>query len=350
MRRAALLVLPLGLTAMAVLAQEPVIVKDSLGRQVAVPSAVRRVISLEPEITRLIVALGAGETLVGQDYFLRTHDHLFPVIFPAGRDLPVVSNQGQELNYELAVRLAPDIIFASPSETGMTGSIQNKLRVPVVALASLGKIESLLEELRLTGGILGRPERAAELERFFRAKVAAVRSSLENVPAREKPRVYLTFWGSVTRTPVIYEPVDIAGGINVAAGLVPPALGTPGTTISAESLLAWDPDIILVHGNYPASDRPVTVEGILADPRFRSLRAVREKNVHYTFGYWYWWDPAQVLLEIGYLARLFHPRQFAAFDLEAEGNLIYEKFYGVKDGYTAVARILNSHEWLRRAK
>jgi len=348
--RTARLVLPILLGTIFVRAQAPLIIKDSLGRQVSVPSVVARVISLEPEITRLIVALGAGETLVGQDYFLRTHDHLFPVIFPAGRRLPVVSNQGQDLNYELAVRLAPELVFSSPSETSMTGSIQNKLRVPVVALASLGKVESLLEELRLAGQILGRPERAAELERFFRQRLAFVRSGLEDVPAGVKPRVYLSFWGSLTRTPVVYEPVDLAGGINAAAGLLPAALGSPGTTISAETLLAWDPDIILVHGNYLPCDRTVTVDGLLADPRFKSLKAVRERRVFYTFGYWYWWDPAQVLLEIQYLARLFHPRRFPAFDLEEEGNLIYEKFYGVKGAYTAVARILNSHEWLRNAK
>jgi len=344
------LVLPLLLVAISGQAQQPLIVKDSLGRQTEVPSVVRRVISLEPEITRIIVALGAGETLVGQDYFLRYQDHLFPVIFPAGRRLPVVSNKGQDLNHELAIRLAPDIVFSSPSETGMTESIQNKLRVPVVALASVGKVEALIAELRLAGDILGRRARAAELERFFRQKMAVVRSALDDVPAEKKPRVYLAFWGTLMRTPVIYEPVDISGGVNCAAGLLPAALGAPGTTVSAERILAWDPDIILVHGNYPPAERLVTVESILTDPRLRSLTAVREKRVHFTFGYWYWWDPAQVLLEIQYLARLFYPERFRGFDLEAEGNLIYEKFYGIKDGYTAIARILNSHEWLRETK
>ncbi len=343
-------VLPLFLSAVAGQAQQPLVVKDSLGRQTAVPSDVRRVISLEPEITRLIVALGAGKSLVGQDYFLRYQDHLFPVIFPAGRRLPVVSNKGQDLNHELAIRLAPDIVFSSPSETGMTESIQNKLRVPVVALASLGQVEALLEELRLAGDILGRRERAAELERFFRQKVAAVRSALDDVPEETKPRVYLAFWGTLTRTPVTYEPVDIAGGINLAAGLLPAALGAPGTFVSAERILAWDPDIILIHGNYPPRERLVTVESVLADPRFRSLKAVRERRIHYTFGYWYWWDPAQVLMEIQYLARLFYPERFRGFDLEAEGNLIYEKFYGIKNGYSAVARILKSQEWLRETK
>lgn len=338
------------LAAASLPAQEPRVVTDSLGRQVTVPSVVRRVISLEPEITRLIVALGAGEALVGQDYFLRYQDHLFPVIFPAGRRLPVISNKGQDLNHELAVRLAPDIVFSSPSETGMTESIQNKLRVPVVALASIGKVEALVAELRLAGDILGRQERAADLEHFFREKAAAVRSALGDVPAEKRPRVYLAFWGTLMRTPVKYEPVDIAGGVNCAVGLLPAALGAPGTTVPVERILAWDPDVILIHGNYPPSERLVTTESILADPRLRSLRAVREKRVHYTFGYWYWWDPAQVLLEIQYLARLFHPERFPEFDLEEEGNLIYEKFYGVKDGYTAIARILNSHEWLRQTK
>ena len=322
-------------------------VTDNLGRRVEIPARVRRIISLEPEITRIIVALGAGDRLVGLDFFLRYHDHLFPLLFPASAALPVVSNQGQDLNYELVIKLRPDVLFSSPSEYQSTETIQDKLRIPVAALASVGKFENLMDEIETVGRVIGREDRARELADYFRNRVASVRRALRDVPAGTEPRAYLAFWGSLLRTPVSYEPVDAAGGTNCAAGLLPSYLGTAGATVPVEQILRWDPEVILVQGNYLPRERAVTVEGILRDPRLASLKAVRTGQVHYTFGFWYWWDPALVLVETIYLARLFHPRGFPAFDFEKEGNEIFHEFYGVGGAFTSLCKVLNCHEWVR---
>lgn len=326
---------------------QPAAVTDSLGRRVDIPPRVRRIISLEPEITRIIVALGGGDRLVGLDFFLRYHDHLFPLLFPAGAGLPVVSNQGQDPNYELVLKLRPDVLFSSPSEFQSTETMQLKLRTPVAALASIGKFEKLLDEIETVGRVIGREDRARELAAYFRNRIESVRRALRDVPAGTGPRVYLAFWGSLLRTPVSYEPVDAAGGTNCAAGLLPSYLGAAGATVPVEQILRWDPEIILVQGNYLPGERTVTVESILRDPRLASLKAVRAGRVHYTFGFWYWWDPALVLVETLYLARLFHPREFPAFDFEKEGNEIFREFYGVEGAFTALAKVLNCHEWVR---
>jgi iron complex transport system substrate-binding protein len=260
----------------------------------------------------------------------------------------VVSNQGQDLNFELALHLRPDILFSSPSEHKSTETIQEKLRVPVVALASIGKLENLLNEIDLMGQILGREERARELLEYFRTGITAVRRAVGSIPEAGRPRVFLSFWGSLLRTPVVYEPVEAAGGVNRAARHVPSYLGTAAATVDVEQIIRWDPDIILVQGNYPPGERLVTVEGVLGDPRLASLKAVRSRRVHYAFGFWYWWDPALVLLETRYLARLFYPDRFPAFDLEKEGNEVFMMFYGVEGGFTALGKVLNCHEWLRK--
>jgi len=325
----------------------PFVITDNLGRRVEIPGRTGRIISLEPEITRLIVALGGGGRLVGMDFFLRYNDHLFPIIFPAGRGLPVVSNQGQDPNYELVLKLRPDVLFTSPSEYQATENIQRKLGVPVAALASIGKFENLLGEMETVGRILGREARARELSGYFKDRLAAARALLEKVPAGRRPKVYLSFYGSLLRTPVSYEPVDVAGGANCAAGLLPAYLGSAAATVSAEQIIRWDPEVILIQGNYLPVERAVTVESVLADARLASVRAVREKRVYYTFGFWYWWDPALVLLESLYLARLLHPGTSAGFDLEREGDAIFKEFYGVEGAFTALGRMLKCREWLR---
>ena len=320
-------------------------ITDSLGRKVVIPERADKVLSLQPEITRIVIALGAGERLVGVDYFIFKHDYLFPIIFPGGRKLPAVSNTPEDMNFEMVMKLEPDIIFISPTELQMVDSLQSKVRRPVVALASMGSFSRLLDEIKLLGRALGREERAAELVGDFLSRIEAVRKSVSSISPGKKPRVYMSFWGSLTRTPVIYEPVDIAGGINCAAGILPAYLGTIATVVQLEQIVTWQPDVFLVQGNYPPRERPVTVEGVLLDKRFGSLPAVRNKKVFYTFGYWYWWDPAEVLIETLYLARLFHPEVSGPVGLETEGNEIFKKYYGIEGGFSSLCRVLDCREW-----
>ena len=325
--------------------QEVRVVRDSLGRNVVLPGHAEKVLSLQPEITRIAVALGAGDKLVGVDYFILNHDHLFPIVFPGARDLRAVSNTPEDMNFEMVLRLDPDVIFVSPTEIQMVDALQGKLKRPVLALASMGSFDKLVEEILLVGRVLGREARAADLAADFRARIASVRGSVSAIPNEKKPRVYLSFWGMLTRTPVAYEPVDAAGGVNCARGMLPASLGTIATVAQAEQILAWRPDIILVQGSYLPGERTVTTEGILRDKRFGSLPAVRNGQVFYTFGFWYWWDPALVLVETLYLARLFHPEATGPVDLEQEANAIFKKYYGVEGAYSSLCRVLECGGW-----
>lgn len=320
-------------------------VKDSLDRTVVIPTRARRVVAIQAEISRLIVALGAGDDLVGIDYTLRLHDHLFKYIYPKQSGLPLVSMAENNVNLETIMALEPDIIFVSPYERQIVDAIQRKTRIPVVALASMGSLAKLAEEMRLVGRILGREERAEELVSFFNGTLDRIRERLKDVPSDQKPRVYMTFWGSLTRTPVSYEPVNVAGGVNVSEKIIPTILGSVGTVVKIEQILLWNPDMILVHGNYPPKDRAVTVEGILKDPRLTALSSVKSKKVFYTFGFWEWWDMAEVTLETMYLAHLFHPDKFPEFDLKKEGAAVFKKFYGLDDGFARISRILGCDEW-----
>jgi iron complex transport system substrate-binding protein len=336
------------LSAGAVLPSQSQAIKDNLRRTVAVPLRVERILSLQPEITRILVALGAADRLVGVDYFIGRDDHLFKILFPGGTRLPVVSMPDESVNKELIVRLDPDIIFTSPTELQVPDSIQRSLGIPVAALASMGSFDGLLKEIELVGALTGLEERAGELGRYFREKIRFITESIGPLVPEDKPRTYLAFWSSLVRTPVLYEPVQAAGGKNVADNLLPPRLGTIGTVITVEQILKWNPDIILIQGSFLPRERQVTVEGVLGDTRLASVRAIRAGRVHYTLGFWYWWDPAGVLAETLYLARLFHPEKFGRLDLEQEGNAIFEMFYKKKDIFTDLMRYLDFHEWTEK--
>jgi iron complex transport system substrate-binding protein len=322
------------------------VVRDNLDRSVSIPARVRRVLSLQPEITRLIVALGAGDSLVGIDHFLRSNDPLFPIVFPAAANLPLVSRADYNVNMETVARLAPDVIFAAPEDQRIVRALEEKTGIPAVALSSLGRFDRLRDEIRLLGEILGRTARAAEILKLYDGILDPIRQKTAGLPPDARPRVYLAFWGEKTRTPVAYEPVDASGGANVAANLLPSFLGTLIATVGIERILAWDPDLILVQGNYPPSQRRVTVESFRADSRFHSIRAVRRGRVYYTFGFWNWWDPAEVLIETAYLARLFHPGLFPAREEVAAADAVFRKFYGVDRAFAALSESIGCGGWL----
>jgi len=318
---------------------------DNLGRTVALPSHLERVLSLQPEISRIIVALGAAGRLVGIDHFLRAEDPLFRIIAPGSDSLPLVSMADYNVNMELVLRLAPEAIFGGPEDKSVVEALQSKTGIPTIALASQGRYDRLLEEISLLGAILGRSERAAELIAYFRAEIEAIRRTVQ-ASSEPRPRVYLAFWGSPTRTPVHYEPVDAAGGTNVAENLLPSFLGTLIANVNFERLLAWNPDVILVHGNYPARRRAVTTGLFLSDGRLSTVPAVRDRRVHYTLGFWNWWDPAAVLVETAYLARLFHPGLFPAADWKVRADAVFKKFYGIDRIFAALSESIGCAEWL----
>jgi iron complex transport system substrate-binding protein len=201
--------------------------------------------------------------------------------------------------------------------------------------------------MELVGAVTGLEARAQDLVAYFKETIGTMGETIGPGPDKAKPNVYLAFWSSFTRTPVFYEPVNAVGGRNVAENLLPSYLGTIGTIVNLEQIIKWDPDIILIQGSFLPKERQVTVEGILGDNRLSSVKAVRTKRVYYTFGFWYWWDPAAVLTETLYLAKLFHPEKFRDLDIAQAGNAIFQKFYGTENTFTALAEALDFHEWTK---
>ncbi len=322
-------------------------VRDDLGRTVAIPLKVEKIISLQPEASRILAALGCADKLVGLDYFLIKNDHLFGLIFPDSKNLPIVAYEDVSVNLESVLRLNPDMILASPYDAHVPDSLQMKTGCPVVAISSLGRFEGLFNEIRLIGRAVGRSERAEALIAYFQRTLDGLIRTLSGVPQADRPRVYLAFWSSVVRTPVFYDPITFAGGQNLGQSLASMYPGSDGAVVSLERIVSWDPDIILIHGNYPPEKRRVTVDSVLGDRRLRSVKAVRDKRVLYTFGFWSWWDPAEVLVETLYLAKVFHPELFRELDLAREGNKVFHEVYGMENGYSSLCRMIECDEWLK---
>src|SRR5439155_809242 len=179
---------------------------------------------------------------------------------------------------------------------------------------------------RSIGATLGDPDRGIDLAIFAEHAIAGLRGRLLIRPANVRPHVYYARGpdGLITALPgsPAGEAIDEAGAINVAG-----VLGRGGeVAVSREQLLAWDPEIIVVHERraYDAFRR---------SPAWRNLQAVRNKHVYLEPNDPFGWieDPSSVnrLIGLHWLSSVFYP-DATQEDLRTTVCDFYEKFYEIK--------------------
>lgn len=163
------------------------------GASPATPGALprpRRVVTLAPNLTEVVFALGAGGSLVGVSEFSD-----FP---EAARRIPRVG--GIEVDAEKVAAVRPDLVLAV-AEGGARGAVGalEAAGLPVVIVPS-GSLDAVLAGIRMVGGRLGRPEEGERLAGALERRRAELR---KRVAGRRRPRTLLLVWP---------DPPQAAGG------------------------------------------------------------------------------------------------------------------------------------------
>lgn len=210
-------------------------VTDHFDREVTLESPALTIVSLSPGITETVFALGYGDRLIG-----RTSYCDFPP--EAATVTPVGSLT--EPDIETIVALSPDIVIASthfPQEvlTRLLDAGQN-----VAVLMGQESFEGVYDGvIRPVSLLLGDSEAGERLVASMELVVADAMKKASSLSWR--PSVYYVVgfgeggdWTAGGDT-FISEMIEMAGGDNIAADVV-------GWSFSIESLVARDPDLILV--------------------------------------------------------------------------------------------------------
>jgi iron complex transport system substrate-binding protein len=339
----------------------PRTVVDTEGREVVFYKPVERIITREPDTCRIVIALGEGEKVVASEQAVKSC--LCPTTFETfeegclecyssilgGRlaDLPETSTR-YDIYYELMASLNPDVIITSGATN--VPDFESKIGCPVVVAGGDGwnytRDDGLYGMIEVIGDVLEREDEAEELIGFVEAKIEMIRSVSDGIPEDEKPLVYFAPRGAklgfydpkegrdFTRTFTSYDPLDIAGGRNVAEG----AEGYE-INVAVEQIIAWNPDYIFVACSTP-EDAEV-IDWIKSSPDLQSIAAVQNGNVYNCFYPHCRGRPAdRSLLNMIYLAKHLHPEKFQDVDLEAEGNEIFKAFLGGDGVFTEYADYL----------
>ena len=321
---------------------------DMADRIVTVPRPIERVVPAGLlDGVRTLIQLGAADKIVGisnyaKNYALKPSDYWSPIrdAAPELKDLPDVGGYTNP-NIEIIASLKPDVVFEYAPIPDVADAIQEKTGIPVVCISSS---QFDFDMHRIVGTVMGKEERAEELISYANEKTDEVTEVTSEIPEDEMLKVYCVSGcggrSAITQTWGRYDPINIAGGINVAEECV---VGSGSSIVSKEQIIAWNPDIILIHGVSPP--HAISIADVLADPDLQTVNAVKNRDVNYTKGYMIGWDPATGLTECFYMAKLFHPYEFEDLDEEGEGNEILEKFYGVEGLYTEMLDLSDRYRW-----
>lgn len=201
----------------------------------AIPSRYRRIISISPDATEMIGALGAADRLVAVSSFC--------IDPPRVKALPRIGGLF-DINLELVLRLQPDLIVLRGDNRAVQElCARNRIRVYRDRTNTFDDIFQTLGEL---GELLDATDQADRLAIALRDRLAKIESAVAGLP---RPRVFIT----LSRNPdtlaavmtagkntFVDEMIRRAGGINVFADA---SLDYP--QVSPESVLAARPDVII---------------------------------------------------------------------------------------------------------
>lgn len=232
-------------------------VTDEIGREVALPSKVERIVSMAPNITEILFALGVGDRLVGVTDYCN-----YPPEVEGKERIGGFVNP----NLEAIVQLEPDLVIATADGNPRDRILQlERLGIPVFVIAP-ASLSEMLVTIRHLGTLLGVEAEAGFLIGRLEHRIEAIRKRIgDRPPVTTFLVVAVDPLMTASDQTILGSLLDAAGGLNVAADSVIryPHYGW-------EALLLADPEVLVFAG-----------EGLpdLSSARWQRLSAVQNRRV-----------------------------------------------------------------------
>lgn len=308
-------------------------ITDMAGRKVTVPTAenIESVFSAGP-VAAIFLYMVAPDKLLGWNYEL--NDVEKSIILDKYQDLPNFG-MGDAVNYEAVIAANPTIAINSGkiNDTMVSDcdALSESLGIPVVAVDN--ELNNSAEAFRFMGELLGVEDHAEELAQYAEQVFTDI-NALSDIPEEKKVSVYFgNGEDSLETAPRGSQHAQILDAIN-AVNVADLELGDGSRVqISAEQLLAWDPDVIVVNGE-PKADKSgnSAAEDILSNPDYASLKAVQDQKVYGTPNAPFSWvdRPAgpNRLIGMRWFSALIYP-EYIKCDINEEIHKFFDLFYHV---------------------
>jgi iron complex transport system substrate-binding protein len=243
-------------------AEFPVTITTPSGR-VTVRSKPRRIVSLSPTATESLFAIGAGPQVVAVD-----DQSDYP------RRAPQTALSGFTPNVEAIASYRPDLVVISFDTKGLAQALRG-LGVTVVHHDGAKTLAGAYQQIRQLGLVTGNAVRATALVRSMKTRINRIVRS-----ARGRARGLSVFH---ELDPLLFTVTSktFVGRVYTALGLenvadAADAAGSGYPQLSAEYVVASDPDVIVLADSVCCGQRPSTVA---ARPGWDRISAVRTGSI-----------------------------------------------------------------------
>ena len=232
----------------------PVTVQGAADTPLVVRSRPQRIVTLDPGSAKLLLALGAGDRLVG---------------VPAGAEAvsadakDVVSPDGA-IDIDAVAALRPDLIVATPASDPVELTQAQRASGAAVYLQPSRTVEDVIRATYELGFVIGEPVRARLLATRIRNDVARVQERIRNQPV-VRTFVDTGLFVTLDSSTIFGDLLRRAKGDNVA-----PDDSSAGPITPAQ-LRAADPQVYLV-----TSDSRLTLADLRRKPETKDLRAIKQ--------------------------------------------------------------------------
>jgi iron complex transport system substrate-binding protein len=271
---------------------------DEIGRHVEVPATVKRIVSLAPNLTEIVFALGEGDRLAGDTDFCD---------YPAEATRKPRVGGPVNPNLEHVVALSPDLVFATKAiNRRETVDGLARLRVPVY-VTDPHSVEDMIASIEHIGKVLHAEKTATPLADGLRERLSNLdRRIAGTVPRRVLFVVWTTPLITVGRRTFIADALRRAG----ARSVVDAKAEWP--RVSFEEILRLQPEF-LVFASAHAAETQHDIDSLRTRQGWRELDALRRGNIVIVS------DainrPAPRMVDaVEQLARAFHSESFASHD------------------------------------
>lgn len=345
---------------------ETVKVTDVLGREVEVKAPVERIILGEGRQIYFVATLDKDDPfkrVVGWRDDLPKADpdnyKAYLARYPDIAKLPTFGGMKEgSFDVEQAIALKPDVLFMNIESKVASDEAKliEKLAavgIPVVYVDFRERpFENTEPSMRLIGKLFGEEEKAEEFIAFRAAEIARITDRLTGAKV-DQPLVMIERAGGYSDDCCMSfgrenfgKMVEIAGGRNLAADLIPGTFGV----VNPEQIVAANPDVVIVTGGNwdayvpggawvglgPGTDLAEArrkLANLTQRPAFAHTAAVGNGRVHAIWHQFY--NSPYQFVAIQAIAGWLHPDLFKDVDADATLKTLHERFLPLpyKPGY-----------------
>ena len=295
--------------------KETKMVIDISGKEVELPNEVTKVVNTWPSSATMMIALGAGDTLVGIHKYVKTLP-FNELIYPDLQQIPTVEDNPEEF-----LKLEPDVIVANDDET-----IENYNKAGLKAVNLMfNNYETMKQSVSILGDVLGGEYKGKtdQLVTYIDDNLNKVQEAFKDLKDEDKPVVYYAFGDMYSTTgagTIMEEWVKYGGGVYATSDL---GKGMR-VEITAEDILKKNPDIIVISGGEGSEE---LVNSFKTTPEWSEINAVKNNKIFVIPSGCFAWDRfgAESALQIVWAANTFHPDLFP-IDMKEETRNFYKTY------------------------